>query len=186
MAQNPQTNQLQLPIHAMDQRHFGLTKAIADYQLEAARVCLDRFHQSPVVFRVQDSRSKTDAIVFWQPTDDRIKRAWNNKNSATEQGAHACVIAAVELVCQLICVGRADTGTGVDFYMAPPGTTVEDFEDQFVLEISGVSGGGHAAVRGRLKEKIDQVKDGNSNLPAIAGVTGFRVQIISLERIDQE
>ena len=37
-------------------------------------------------------------------------------------------LAAVELVDGLVAIGRADTGTGAGYYMAPKGTTLEDLE----------------------------------------------------------
>ena len=37
-----------LPIHNMAERHLGLTNAVAQSYTEAARVCLDRHHKSPV------------------------------------------------------------------------------------------------------------------------------------------
>ena len=40
-----QREHAELPIHEMDQRHPGLTQAIAEHQTEAIRVCLDRHHK---------------------------------------------------------------------------------------------------------------------------------------------
>lgn len=37
-----------------------------------------------------------------------------------------------------------------------------------------------AAISGRLNEKLAQAKRGDSNLPAMAGVIGFRALLISL------
>ena len=163
----------ELPIHQMDQRHAGLTKAIAEHQTEGARVCLDRHHESPTSFLIEDSKRVVASVVHWTPTDERTQRAWGNEKYATEHGAYACALAAVELACGLISVSRAETGTGVDFYMAPPDTSVNDLENHIRLEVSGVGRGDGAAVAKRLADKLKQAKKGNSNLPAIAGVVGF-------------
>ena len=41
-----------LPITNLEQRHPGLTPAIAATYLEAATVCLSRYHESPVLFEL--------------------------------------------------------------------------------------------------------------------------------------
>ena len=51
-----------LPIHDMAQRHHGLTKAIAESYTEAARVCLDRHHESPIDFEIKHSNQTSEAV----------------------------------------------------------------------------------------------------------------------------
>ena len=87
-----------LPLHDMDRRHVGLTKAISDSYTEAARVCFDRHHRPPTDFQVSKDNSSTAALVQWAVTDERTRRAWANEIDATESGAYACALAAVELV----------------------------------------------------------------------------------------
>ena len=92
----------------------------------------------------------------------------------------------MELVDGLVAIGRADTGTGADYYMAPRGTTIEDlesFEDVVRLEVSGVDRGSESAVNQRLKEKLAQASAGKSDLPAMAGVVGFKAKLIRLARL---
>ena len=180
-----QKKHAELRNHEMDQRHAGLTKATAEHQTEGARVCLDRHHKSPTTFRIEDSSRVLESVVNWTPTDERTQRAWGNEKYATEHGAYACALAAVELACGLISVSRAETGTGVDFYMAPPDTSVDDLENHIRLEVSGVGRGDGAAVAKRLTSKLDQAKKGNSNLPAIAGVVGFPTRQIRLARLEE-
>ena len=175
----------ELPIHDMHQRHPGLTQAIAQQQTEGARVCLDRHHFPPAMFQIHGSKRVIETIVNWVQTDERIQRAWANENYATEHGAYACVLAAVELVCGLISVSRAETGTGADFYLAPPDTAFNDLENHVRLEVSGVSRGGASAVAARLTKKLEQANRGNSNLPAIAGVVGFEAGLIRLARLEE-
>ena len=177
--------QPELPIHNMDRRHVGLTKATAEHQSEGARVCLDRHHESPTTFLIGNSKGDVETVVNWTPTDERTQRAWGNERYATEHGAYACALAAVELACGLISVSRAETGTGVDFYMAPPDTSVDDLENHIRLEVSGVGRGDGAAIAKRLTDKLNQAKKGNSNLPAIAGVVGFPVRQILLACLEE-
>lgn len=50
---------------------------------------------------------------------------------------------------------------------------------------SGVDRGDLRLISRRLNEKIDQVRSGDSNLPAMAGVTGFRSRVILLSPIEK-
>ncbi len=174
----------ELPIHEMAQRHVGLSQAIAEHQTEGARVCLDRHHKSPTTFQIEGSKRVVESVVNWTPTDQRTQQAWGNERYATEHGAYAFALAAVELACGLISVSRAETGTGVDFYIAPPDTSFDDLENHIRFEVSGVGQGDGAAVAKRLTDKLNQAKKGNSNLPAIAGVVGFPARQILLGRLE--
>ena len=177
----------ELPIHHMALRHDGLTKALAEMCTEAARVCLDRHHRPPTEFNLHGANGvHTAAVVNWQQADERMQKAYGNEIEATEFGACASLLAAVELVDGLVAIGRADTGTGADYYMAPKGTTIEDlegFEDVVRLEVSGVDRGPESAVAQRLKEKLAQASAGKSDLPAMAGVAGFEAKLIRLARL---
>ena len=169
-----------LPIQDMAQRHTGLTKAIADSYSEAVRVCLARHHRSPTDFDLDRSGTLKGALVEWQSPDARTRGAWANETDATEAGASACVLAAVELTDGLVAVRRAETRTGADYYVAPHGASADDLEDCLRLEVSGVDRGPEQAVRQRLNAKLRQAAAGNSNLPALAGVVGFKARLIAM------
>ena len=172
-----------LPIHEMEQRHFGLTKAIADSYTEAASVCMDRHHKSPTEFHLDSSGARSITVVEWQAPDTRIRRAWANETDTTEAGAYACILAAVELSNDLVAVRRAETQTGADYYVALKGRIPTDLEDCWRLEVSGVDRGPESTVMQRLRSKLEQAERGNSNLPAIAGVVGFRACLILLAKL---
>jgi hypothetical protein len=87
-------------------------------------------------------------------------------------------LAAVELGKSLVAVRRAETLTGADYYVAPPGSSAEDLEACFRLEVSGTDKGNRAVMRQRLGSKLEQAAAGSSNLPAIAAVVGFRERAI--------
>ena len=167
-----------LPIQNMAQRHTGLTKAIADSYSEAACVCLARHHRPPTDFDLDRSGTRTGATAVWQPPDARTRGAWANETDATEAGASACALAAVELTDGLVAVRRAETRTGADYYVAPHGASADDLEDCLRLEVSGVDRGPEHVVRQRLNAKLRQAAAGNSNLPALAGVVGFKARMI--------
>jgi hypothetical protein len=154
--------------------------------MEAARVCLDRHHQSPADFEIKRSGQQIDTYVEWQATDDRTRRAWANEIDTTEAGAYACTLAAVELSEGLVAVHRAETKTGADYYMAPAGAPPDDLETCVRLEISGLDRGGPAAVAQRLKQKLEQAAAGSSNLPAMAGVVGFRARMVLVAPVGEQ
>jgi hypothetical protein len=172
-----------LPLSDLSERHRGLTPAIAESYLEATRVCLDRHHHSPATFTIT-TEEVTDTLVIWHSTDQRCREAWANEIDTTESGAYACALAAGELVLGLVAIRRAETGTGADYYVAPPGASREDLEEYFRFEVSGVNDGDAAAVRSRLNQKVKQTLAGKSNLPALAGVVGFGQKMILLKAVE--
>src|ERR1700722_14170629 len=133
-----------LPIQNMADRHPGLTANIAGTYYDAARVCLDRHHSPPVPFRVEDAGSSRNAAVAWEATDERCRAAYANEIDTTELGAYACALAATEITRGLFALRRAETRTGADYYLAPQGTSLDDLEDCFRLEVSGVDHGSPA------------------------------------------
>lgn len=172
-----------LPLAHMAERHYGLIEPIAEAYVAAARVCLDRHHKSPVPIGIQNATNEVQARVQWDKADDRTKGALNNEIDTTEAGAYACVIAAVELSEGLFAVRRAETTTGADYYVAPTGKGIDDLEDCFRLEVSGTDRGTKNAVERLLQRKVRQAREGNSNLPALAGVIGFEVLTILIEPV---
>ena len=175
-----------LPIHNMERRHRGLTQAVADSYLEALRVCLDRHHAPPVSFEIVEiGHQAVNATIEWDVADDAIRNAWANEKNATEDGAYACVLAAIELLYGLVSVGQAEEGTGTDFYVAPPDASANDIEERIRLEVSGVDRGNESDVRRRLRRKLAQASGGQSDLPAIAGVVGFRAKLVLIQRLEE-
>jgi hypothetical protein len=173
-----------LPFQNMANRHLALTPALAGSYTEAACVCLDRHHNSPKEFTLEDEKDKSITIVAWNSPNDRTKAAWANADDATRDGAYALAIAAVELRKGMFAIRRAETRTGADYYIAPNGQSLEDLENCFRLEVSGT----HldkTEVKRRLRIKLEQAKNGKSNLPALAAVIGFKVQLMLLETLDE-
>jgi hypothetical protein len=161
-------------LEKMHERHRGLTEATAAFYEEAASVCLNRYHASPIEITLSDDRKQMTAQCPWVTPDARTIDAWANTTDTTESGAYCCVIAGVELPRNLFAVRRAETGTGSDYYIGPDGSGQSDLEDCLRLEVSGVSAGDDKEVRKRLSEKVAQAQRGDSSLPALAGVIGFR------------
>ena len=174
-----------LPLDNLADRHIGLTRALAESYLEAARVSLDRHHNPPEEFTLQNENSDKRALVSWEPPDDQCLGAWANRDDATRDGAYACAIAATELSFGLYAVRRAETLTGADYYVSSGNGLPEDLEDCLRLEISGTNLN-KARVHSRLREKVQQAQAGQSNLPALAIVVGFKVKLIAMHALKRE
>lgn len=174
-----------MSINSLHERHIGLTPALSGTYSEAAAVCLNRHHASPVELQVAASDVIAKHLVEFPTPDRRTLNAWANEIDTTESGAYGVCLAAVEVTENLIAVRRAETLTGADWYVAPVGTTPEDLETCFRLEVSGVDAGSKAVVDARLRQKIEQTKNGKSNVPAIASVVGFKERRVAIQKIGE-
>lgn len=164
----------------MHERHPGLTPAMARVFFEAASVCLSRHHSGPTDFTVERGTSKTQAGVDWLPVTPAMRAAYANTIDTTETGAYGMCLAALELVADLVAIQRAETLTGADYYVAPRGAAIDDLEDAYRFEVSGVDKGRRALCDQRLRAKVSQTQEPGHPAPAIAGVTGFEQQLVLL------
>nr|WP_315489874.1 hypothetical protein [uncultured Rhodoferax sp.] len=176
------TEKPRLLIEGLHERHAGLTPALGGTFSEAARVCLSRHHQSPVELSIANPNLVAHIVEYSSP-DSRTMNAWANDIDTTESGAYGICLAAVEAVESLVAVRRAETLTGADWYVAPIGTDPQDLELCFRLEVSGVDAGGKSVVDARLRQKVEQTRKGNSNVPAIASVVGFKELTVAIQRV---
>ena len=187
MAKNSENSVVpQLPIDQMHERHIGLTPEVAACYLQAASVCLDRHHNPPVVFDLFDGSNERQARVQWKPSTPQVRAAWANTTDTTESGAYACALAGTELLRGFFAVRRAETGTGSDYYVGPPGAGTEDLESCWRLEVSGVDAGNRTTLNGRLRIKVRQAQEGASNLPALAGIVGFEARQMLFASVPEE
>ena len=96
--------QLSLPIDDMAERHPGLSAGTALSYHEAARVCLDRHHHSPLSFSLETPDATTSALVKWDKPDQQCLAAHANEIDATEWGAYCCALATTELLLELVAI----------------------------------------------------------------------------------
>lgn len=169
-----------LPLQDMAQRHPALRASVAEYYLAAACVCLDRHHRPSTDFTVELRPTSEITEVVWQSPDEDHRAAFANEIDTTEAGAYAAVLAAMELMTGMVALRRAEAGSGVDYYIGPPGAGRDDLEDFVRVEVSGTDRGTPDQIRRRLGAKIAQARRVPSNLPSAAGVVGFREQLILL------
>jgi hypothetical protein len=169
-----------LALDGLHERHTGLTPALGQSYTEAASVCFSRHHQPPVALALKHGGGDERRELNFAVPDARTRNAHANEIDATEAGAYGVSLAAVEAVAGLVAVRRAETLTGADWYVAPDGSSSDDLEKCLRLEVSGVNAGASAEIQRRLREKIAQAARGQSNLPAIAAVVGFKALEVAI------
>jgi hypothetical protein len=172
-----------LRIDRLHERHPGLTQALSDCYAEAASVCWSRHHEPPITVSLKHDDTEELRIVTFAVPDGQVRKAHANEIDATETGAYCVSLAAVEDIAGLVAVGRAETLTGADWYVAPNDAEIEDLESCIRLEVSGISSGASSDINRRLREKLAQAARGDSNLPAIAAVVGFKALEVAISRL---
>jgi len=173
----------ELRLDGLHERHPGLTPALGQSYAEAASVCLSRHHQPPVTMSLKHAGNDELRVVNFAVPDSRVRNAHANEIDATEIGAYGVSLAAVEDVAGLVAVRRAETLTGADWYIAQAGADIEDLESCIRLEVSGTNAAASGDVNRRLREKVAQAARGESNLPAIAAVVGFKVLEVAISTL---
>jgi hypothetical protein len=179
-------------IERLRERHYGLTEALATAYAEGATVCLQRHHSSPKTVHVNgDDGVAGDYLASWTPPTERQHAAWENQDDATRDGAYGMVIAAAEAHFGYFVVGRARTGTGSDYLFStePYDQSADerlDFQELELhrLEVSGIDRcASEAQLDARLQMKLQQLRDGRSALPGIAGVVAFNLARITFAKM---
>jgi hypothetical protein len=169
-----------LQLSNLDQRHPGISHGIATSYREAAQVCLGRHHKPPKNFTIVHDSIHDTADADWSPPSQSLRAAWNNVIDATEAAAYCIALAAVEITNGLYAIYRAETQSGADYYLAPEGAEVEDLENLIRLEVSGIDKATPHLIAVRVKQKLQQMKNGASNTPGIASVVAFDQLSISI------
>ena len=78
----------QLRLDLLHERHIGLTASLGGTFTEAASVCLNRHHVSPVEMTVSGSTGSSTRQVEFEKPDARTLNAWSNNIDTTENGAY--------------------------------------------------------------------------------------------------
>jgi len=120
----------ELRLDRLHERHPGLTRALGESYTEAACVCWSRHRTPPVTVSLKRAGTDDPRVVDFAVPDARMRAAHANEIDATESGAYGVSLAAVEDVEGFVAVGRAETLTGADWYIAPIGTSIEDLESR--------------------------------------------------------
>lgn len=168
---------------ALHLRHPGFYEPLCRAYADAASLCLDDSHRSPVDFEVSTGDELSLREVSWSSPSPAARASWSHRDDATEQGACSLGLATVEAELGWVALSRADTRTGADYFVGLPG---EDLEHARRLEISGTRQGEERHLQARFREKVEQARRGRSELPALACVVGFRAKRVLLGRVEND
>jgi hypothetical protein len=160
--------------------HPGLDEARANALCASARVCLHRHHHPPTLLSVsRDDAPATQHPLAWSEPTQPERNANANRRDATCDGAYAVALVCLERQMNLVAVARAEDLTGADWYVAPAGkgtteTGSPNLDDPDVMRLEV---GGHddrPSLSHALKLKVRQLEAGESSMPGIAVVVGFK------------
>lgn len=162
------------------------------YYVTAARVCLDRHHQSPIDFEVTlEAGADAAYTTQWERSSDADRRLHADATDATEHGAYCVALAAAYSHLGRMALRRTNKGTGADWWLVPIGADVSgppeydlDRDDIVKLEVSGTDLDSPNEVRRRLAKKVDQVRTGRVPVAEqYAAVVGFPTREVRFEKV---
>jgi hypothetical protein len=171
---------------SLHERH-RLTRHLCGEMAESASVCLSRHHARPSV-DVELAKPRGAPVIrslAWVPPDEVTLQSYANRDDATRDGAYSVALAAVEVELGLLARSRAETRTGADWYVGPPGH-FDDLEDALRLEVSGVDSGDRRMVMARVRTKVAQARAGDSDKHALACVVGFLSRLVVIRRVEDQ
>jgi hypothetical protein len=113
-------------LHALHERHYGITPSQAGVFSESFQAIMEDFHTPPVEFEIHDNDSIVCRRATWETADERIDAAYDNDLNATEDAAYGISASVVEVVRGLCVVRRAPQGSGADYFLSPIGTMPGD------------------------------------------------------------
>lgn len=138
----------------------ALTPASGERLAEAASHCLaEQGHVLRIILEVTGEH--TESFVLERlPTDDVIRRTYNDLDEATEEGACAIAILLARELTGWSVVRRARRGTGFDYYLGSESAL--DFQAR--LEVSGIRQGTPSQIEARVRQKRLQTTQSDANL----------------------
>jgi hypothetical protein len=152
----------------------GITPDFGGTLCEAASVCLEhRSHQSGVSMSISGGIASDPVALTWPPTNDQMRRCYEDLQFATELGAYGVAILVVEELTEHTVIARSVKGTGFDYWLGPKGSTAPLFQDKSRLEVTGILDGDEDYLRRRLQDKMKQLATGGVPLPGYGVVVHF-------------
>jgi hypothetical protein len=165
--------------------HPGVPETVEGFYAVAAAVCLQRHRSPPGAIEVTLRHTKESYLADWRPPSEEEKRSFGDKTDATCFGAYTVALAAAFAHMGLKAIGRSGSGTGSDWYLVPADAEIEEWylEAAWRLEVSGSDDLGTSRLHGRMKEKVEQARRGQSQLPAYAAVVSFASATVTFEMV---
>ncbi|MDD9859041.1 MAG: hypothetical protein OXU40_01160 [Nitrospira sp.] len=170
----PSAKTFSLDLNDLKSGAYGITAALGECYAQAASVCLeDQGHLSPTMMKVHADTGVSHASIRWDAVDDQMRRSWNDRENATENGAYGIAILVVLKIKHLHVLEQSKKGTGFDYWLGSPDDEDAKFETKARLEVSGIRKGSRALISGRVNQKLDQTKKSDGKHPAVVVVVEF-------------
>ena len=150
----------------------GLSSEVGGSLAQAGAVCLASQHHEPGVELVVTGRSTGRHPLDWESPDDQAHRTWRNEIDATENGAAGVAILMARRLLDYVVTSRSRHGTGFDYWLGRD-IDRDPIQDEVRLEVSGIRKGTSADVTRRVREKLNQMKRGETAVPGYAIVVEF-------------
>lgn len=154
-----------------------LTAGWASVHAESAAICLeDCGHPTEVPLRViVDQDDEQQFTLRRHRVSEKMRRANNDPQVATELGACGIAFLVVREVTGLTAINRSRKGTGFDYWLKQDSPDSLPFDDAARLEVSGILHGTDRELAARTRQKLNQSKpsDATTRLPAYAVVVEF-------------
>lgn len=179
-----------MELRRLHERHPGVTEFMAGDLAGAAAMCFARHHAGGSVgVSVDADDGERRSSAAWDDPTAEARRAYANDDDATRDGAYCVALAATEEAIALKALRRAATRTGADWLLVPVDAPVDDDDsldlerdDILRLEVSGIDQDTPTRLRSRMREKLEQARDGASLFPSMACVVGFASATVQLRK----
>jgi hypothetical protein len=83
----------------------------------------------------------------------------------------------------MVAVEDAEVGSGADYYVAKRDASRKNMEEWLRFEVAGVGRGGYSTLCRKVREKVEQVRNGRRDLPGIVCVVGFKARMVLIEDV---
>ena len=150
----------------------GLSPEVGGSLAQAGAVCLVSQRHEPGVELVVTGRLTGSHPLDWEPPDDQARRTWRNEIDATENGAAGVAILMARRLLDYVVTSRSRHGTGFDYWLGRD-IDRDPIQDEVRLEVSGIRQGTSSDVARRVREKLTQMKRGETAVPGYAIVVEF-------------
>jgi hypothetical protein len=145
---------------------------------DAAAVCLaDQGHGSVVALRVS-GEFQVSYLLHRLEVTDRMRASYDT-DEATEFGACGIAILVMRDLTGFT-VQRAFKGGGFDYWLGVA-DEARPFQNLARLEVSGIRRGNRRQIAARMREKLQQVRPADGELPAYAVVVEFSTPAVRVE-----
>ena len=127
---------------------------------QGAAVCLEsQGHPQGVSLDARGDVTESCSVT-WPPVTAQALRTWAEPRVATERGAEAIAVLLAQQETGHAVIEMARQGTGFDYWLGEESGIT--FQRKAMLEVSGIRQGSDSEVRARVREKLRQTEQSDS------------------------